>query len=108
MFRQFGVVPGRAESGREGYAGGQRVLHLLGHAKHHGRTKNARSDRHVTDAIAGEITRDWQRHTHDATLGSTVGSLTNLAVVGGNRGGRDHDAALPGGFWFVLAHRVGR
>jgi len=31
---QLGVVLGRAEAAREGHAGGQRVLHLLGPAEH--------------------------------------------------------------------------
>ena len=54
-----------------------------------------------------ELARDRQRHRHHAALGGRIGGLADLAVVGGDRGGRDDDAALAVDR-FELAHRRDR
>ncbi len=104
---QLGIVLGRTQAAGKGDAGGQRVLHLLRHAKQHGRAEDAGSDGHVADAVASQVARDRQGHADHAALGGAVGGLADLAVVGGHRGGGDHHAAFAGGFRLVLAHGVG-
>mmetsp|Transcript_6315 Transcript_6315/g.25625 ORF Transcript_6315/g.25625 Transcript_6315/m.25625 type:complete len:609 (+) Transcript_6315:468-2294(+) len=107
LVHELGVVLRPAQAAREGHAGRQRVLHLLGHAEQHRRAEDARRDRHVADAVAGQVARDRQGHADDAALGGRIGRLANLAVVGRDRGGRDQHAALTGGLGLVLGHGLG-
>ena len=45
--------------------------------------------------MLGEIARDRQGHRDDAALRGGVSGLPDLALIGGDRGGRDDDAPLP-------------
>src|SRR5216684_3660981 len=44
--------------------------------------EDARGDGHHTNAVAGQIARDWQGHADDAALRGRVGGLADLAVEG--------------------------
>ena len=59
------------------------------------------------DAALGHVARRGQGHADDAALRGRVGDLADLAVVGGDRGGVDADAALAFLVGLVLAHRRG-
>ncbi len=59
------------------------------------------------DAARGHVAGGRQGHADDAALGGGVGDLADLAVVGGDRGGVDADAALALAVGLVLAHRRG-
>ena len=56
----------------------------------------------------GEVARGREREADDAALGGRVGDLADLAVVGGDRGGVDADAALALVVGVVAEHRGGR
>ena len=107
MLHQLGVVLRRTQAAGEGHPSGQGVLHFLGHAKEHGRAKDARCNGHVADAVACQVAGDGQGHAHHATLGCAVGGLADLAVVGSDAGGGNQHSALTGGLRLVLAHGLG-
>ena len=85
---------GAAEARRERDLAAERVARLLGQAREQRRVEQAGRDRADADAGLGEVARGRERHADDAALGRRVGDLADLAVVGGDRGGGDADAAL--------------
>ena len=78
---------------------------LLGQRRQQRRVEEAGGDRHHADAARGQVARGRQGHADDAALRGGVGDLADLAVVGGDRGGVDADAALALGVGLVVAHR---
>ena len=78
---------------------------LLGQRGEQRRVEEAGGDRHDPDAARGHVARRRQGHADDAALRGRVGDLADLAVVGGDRGGVDADAALALLVGLVLAHR---
>ncbi|MND80576.1 hypothetical protein D3C80_723490 [compost metagenome] len=93
-----------AQAWRERYSGRQRIAHFLGHASHHRGFENARCDGHHTDAEARQFTGRRQGQAGDRALGGGVGGLTDLAVVGGNRGGVDDHPTLTLSARFAFGH----
>ncbi len=94
MLHQRGVLGGAAQAGGEGHAAAQRFLHVLRQAAHHRRLEQAGGDGDAADAAARQFARDRQGHADHRGLGGGVGGLADLAVVGGDGGGVDEDAAL--------------
>src|SRR5690606_7676819 len=90
-----GAILGRlAQTGRERHLLAERVLRFLRKSGQHRGAEDAGSDRHHADAGARQVSRYRQRHAHHAALGGRIGSLADLSVEGGDRGGVDDDAAL--------------
>ena len=87
-----------------GIDGGEQVLRLLRQIGQQRRQEQARRNGQHANAELRQFARDRQRHRDDAALGGRIGGLTDLAVIGGNRGGRDHDAALAGRQRLQLRH----
>ncbi|KAG0948957.1 hypothetical protein G6F31_013989 [Rhizopus arrhizus] len=104
---QLGIVFRTTQARGERDAGGQRILHFLGHAENHRRAEDARGDGHAADAGLGQIARDRQGHAGHAGLRCGIGGLADLAVKRGDRGGVDHHAAFAGGLGRIGAHGFG-
>ena len=83
------------------------VARLLGQGREQRGVEEAGGDRDDADAARGQVARRRQRHADDAALRGRVGDLADLAVVGGDRGRVDADAALALLVGLVLAHRGG-
>src|SRR5690606_1802056 len=101
---QLGIILGPAQPGGEGDAGGQGVLHLLRHAEDHGRAENAGGDGDAAYPRLGQIASDGQSHTDHACFRGGIRGLSDLSVIGGDRGGVDQNAALARGLGCVVAH----
>ena len=85
---------GLAQARRKGNALAQRLLHLLRKTGHHRRLKNSRRNGDDANARPRQFASDGQRERNHSALGCSVGRLANLAVVCGDGGGIDNDAAL--------------
>src|SRR4051794_27271551 len=107
VHRQRGVLVRAPEPRRERDLAAEGVAGLLGQAGEQRRVEQAGGDRADADPVAGEVAGGGQRHPHDSALGGAVGDLADLAVVGGDRGGVDADAALALFVGLVGEHRVG-
>ena len=89
----------RTRSGRPSSLGnGTEAARLFcassGSASKQRRVEQARRDGVDADAELGELARRRQRQRGDAALGGRIGGLSDLALEGGHRRGRDDDAAL--------------
>ena len=101
---------GRPRREGKGMPSPSAVAGLLGERRQQRRVEEARRDRHHPHAARGHVARRRQRHADDAALGGGVGDLADLAVVGGDRGGVDADAALasPSGSFSLIAAAASR
>ena len=70
--------------------------------------EDARRDGVDADAELGEFARRRQGERSDAALGGGIGGLADLAFEGGNRCGREDDAALAVGECAQALHVGGR
>ena len=96
---------GLPEPVRERNRGGERILRLLRQAAEQRRQEQAGRDGEHTDAELRKLARDRQGHADDAALRGRIGGLPDLAVIGRDRSGVDHDAALAACKRLQLRHR---
>src|SRR5437899_8195859 len=85
--------PPEARRGRD--PGGQLLALVLGQHGEHGRVEGTGGDGDHADAEPGQVARDGERPADPAALRPRAGSLAELAVEGGRRGGVDDNAAPP-------------
>ncbi len=91
-----------------GIAAASDVLRLLRQIGQQRRQEQAGRDGQHANAELRQFARDRQRHRDDAALRGRIGRLPDLAVIGRDRGGRDHDAAFAGRQRLQLRHFRGR
>ncbi len=96
------------EPARKRYRRGEAVLRLLRQIGQQRRQEQSRRDGEHANAELRELARDRQRHRDDAAFGGRIRRLSDLTVIGSDRGGRDHDAALAGFKRLQLRHFRGR
>ncbi len=94
MFRQGGVLAGATEARGEWHLLAERNAGGFRQSAEQWSIENTGGDGHDADAVAGQVARDGQRHTHDAALRRRVGCLTDLSIEGCHRGSVDNYAAL--------------
>ena len=104
MRRELRVLLGAAESRRIGDRPPERFPRILGERGQQRRVEQARRDRDHPDPGAGEVAGRGQRHADHAALRRRVRDLPDLAVVGGDRGGVDANAALAVGERLIPEH----
>jgi len=80
------------------------LLDFLGELRQQRREEEPRRDGANSDGVGRKVPRNRQRHSGDSALGSSVSRLSNLAVVRGDAGSVDDDAALPVSVNLVRGH----
>src|SRR5215210_3366020 len=107
VFDEIGVLLGPAEPLGERCLFAQRVAGIFWQTGHHRGVKDARGDGHDPDATAGELARDGEGKSDDATFGRGVGHLPDLAVESGHACRVDDDTALSALRGIAADHSLG-
>src|SRR5215208_7098774 len=94
VLRQGRVLFGPAEPRRERHLLAKGLLRVLGERREHWRLEDTGGYRYHPYTASGKFAGHRERERDDATLGSGVGSLSDLAVVGSDARGIDDNPAL--------------
>ena len=101
-FRRYGATSAAYSAGSpsregKGTVAVERAPGFFGQARKHRRTERPRQNGVDANAVAGEIARDGQGHGRDAALGSGIGDLADLPVLGGDGGVQTMTPRSPSG-----------
>lgn len=86
----------------------QEIADLLRQRQQHGSLEQAWRDGDHTNSLSREIPGDWKSHANHCGFGCRICSLSNLTVIGSDRGCIDDNSPLAVLVRFVLANQSHR